>query len=289
VLGNDKQGDEAMGTMLIIGRRIAASAVFAAGAILGLAKSAHAVTPTAQAPTDFTVEPGQTLHRTLDCGTGNKAISGGVLTSTPFTRVWRSFPDSTHENFWHISVTSTNSVSEKVWARALCATGFASYDVFTGSTKSFASGTFESGAAGCGENRMVIGGGFSAPNANFVIVSSHIGGNGWNVRALNDSGVTNQVSVLATCSGSLSVASNNPLPVRTTVTPGSSVFPSMTCPTGTWLGSGGFKSTVDTPWTTVPGSLTDGGVSIPSTWKWNLKNQDKVSRSYERFIRCFDF
>jgi len=233
----------------------------------------------------FTIQPGQTIHRDLNCGTGNKAVGGGALTQTPFTRVWRSWPDSASQNTWHISVTSFNNVAETVWVRATCATGFVSFENFAGSTGSFATNTFATGTATCDSARTSMGGGFIAPNANFAIVSSHVQGSGWRVRAFNASGASNQVGVIVTCAGS-SVGTRSITTQTTTVAPGGAVFPITSCASGQWLASGGFRSTVDTNWTIVTGDLPDS--SNFKAWKWNLKNLDTVSHTYDRTLVCFD-
>src|SRR5687768_13507666 len=163
-----------------------AAALLATGALMALAVPAHAITPLTPASDSFTIQPGQTVHRDLNCASGAKAVGGGALTSTPYTRVWRSWPDSSIQNVWHFSVTSFNNVAETVWIGATCASGFVSFANYAGSTGNFAPNTFATGTATCDSARTSMGGGFIAPNASFVIVSSHVQGIGWRVRAFNE-------------------------------------------------------------------------------------------------------
>jgi hypothetical protein len=264
-----------------------AAATLTAAATFGLALPANAaITPTQPAMDSITLAPGATHEFILTCGPGHKAVGGGWLTETTYVRVWRSWPDANNDRTWRITATSFNSIPEKVWANATCATGFFSLANVAGNTGNIAPGTYRTGTATCDSTRKAMGGGFIAPNTAFPIVSSYLEptANGWRVRAYNGGSGSNQVGVLVTCSNSL--GTRTIYTEQTTVQPNGAAFPIMTCPSGKWLASGGFKSTVDTFWTIVTGSLPYSQNWL--SWKWNLKNLDTVPHTYDRTLVCFN-
>lgn len=265
-----------------------AAATFAAAATLGLALPARAVTPRPVPVTDSIVlQPNATHEFILDCGSTYKAVGGGWLTQTPYTRVWQSFPEANSPGRWHIKVTSFNNVAETVWANATCVKDFVSFTIpQPGSTGSIPQGTFKTATSQCDSQRKAMGGGFIAQSPAFVIVSSFLepAANGWRIRAYNASSSSSAVAALVTCSGSLGTRAITTSQV--TVQPNQGWVQWGTCPSHQWLASGGFKSTVDTNWTILTGSLpySQNG----RQWKWNLQNFDTVNHTYDLSLVCFN-
>jgi len=259
--------------------RLAAAAV-AAGAVLGLSATAHATVIS----NSVSVGPGQTVSLDTSCAGNGNVVSGGAVTTTPLLRVFASYP-LTDFVTWRVSATNTTSGSLTLFTNALCHSGFVSYDMRALNVTA-PGGTIGDVSAVCSGSRQAMGGGFFTTNASVPIIGSRIQGNAWRVRAYNvNSGAAN-ITAFVTCSGSLPTRADTSPPDTTTVAPGGTSFPTKYCSSG-WLASGGFWSTVDTNWTIVTGSTPNEDGSGTPLWKWNLRNLDSVSHTYERTISCF--
>jgi hypothetical protein len=259
--------------------RLAAAAI-AAGTTLGFATTAHATVHSNDTP----VWPGQTATLNITCPSGN-VVSGGAVTTTPRLRVFRSFP-LTDNVTWSVSATNLDSTVQTLYISAICRTGLASYDMRAAAVSTGGNAVGEA-VASCLSGRQAMGGGFWTANANVPIIGSRIQGNNWRVRGYNLNGSSSNITSFVTCSGSLPTRVDPPL-VNTNVGPGGVSFPTWACPSSSqWLASGGFWSNVDHIWTIVTGSLPNASSGGNAIWKWNFRNWDSVSHSYERTISCF--
>ncbi|HKO50755.1 MAG TPA: hypothetical protein VJV79_23710 [Polyangiaceae bacterium] len=258
-----------------------AVATVAAGATLGFAGTAHAIHRSGQ----VNVAPGQTGTIDLNCPAGyGNIVSGGGVTTTPQLRIIGSFPLPDFVT-WRVIATNLTGSTQTLYAGATCRTGFVSYDMRAVALPTGAYAVGES-VASCLGTRQAMGGGFLVANANVPIIGSRIQGNNWRVRAYNGNSGTTNITSFVTCSGSLPARVDTNPPDTTTVGPGGVAFPTKYCPSG-WLASGGFWSNIDHNWTIVTGSLPNQDTSGNSLWKWNFRNWDSVSHTYERTISCF--
>lgn len=256
-----------------------AVATIAASATLSFAATAHA----SHHSTNVSVSPGETKTLNLACPPFvGKVISGGAVTATPNLRVYRSFP-LTDDITWSVSATNLDANVQTLWVSIICA-NFPSYDMrSTGHLTP--SGAVRESVATC-TSGQAMGGGFITDNPYVPIIGSRIEGNNWRVRAYNGSTASSYVTSFVTCSSSLGVRYDEPI-LNTTIAAGGAAFPTRKCTTGSGIMlSGGFWSNIDHGWPIVTGSLPNMDPTGNVIWKWNFRNWDSISHTYERTISC---
>jgi hypothetical protein len=269
--------------------RLGAVALVASGSAVVAATPAQAFIP---ATVSMTLAAGQTGSLTKSCGSPGlpeNVVNGGALVTTPFVRVFQSYPSS--DSAWTVSATNTSGSSQTVSIRVDCEAPLQSY--LRQPTAVFpVSGDVGDARASCGTGRTAMSGGWKFDNANFGLITSRASAdNQWQVRAKNFNGSTARMDAYVVCVGNIGLARH--YEPRTgfladTVPAGGLANWQGHCPNGWWTTGAGVNVTDFSGFLLVTGDLPTVNFSTTfDEWKFNFKNFDTTAHTIQHNLICY--